>query len=369
MKPIIPGLLLATILSCARVPENQRSARFHEAWNLVNNPQYFGRYETKFEKLPLEGKLKSPAWSDSYWPSNTGGISHRWNALSPENFAYVSPTPEVAKTMSQADIAKLSPAEKYDLYREDFSYPTVKSEWQRTHKDDAPWEGLCHGWAPAALHFEEPKPVLITSPSGIPIPFASSDIKALLTYVDGELNTSPSRWLGTRCNIDLNKYPEKKKTGACRDTNAGSFHIVITNEIGLHQNGFIADIERGFEVWNQPILGFSVRVIGEKSPSPNAAPGTVKELDIETRMDYASESLAEWNKKDNDDNFLNSTAYYRYSLEIDNGGNILGGEWVSENRPDFLWMQEPPKFTGYFSGVEEIYEISINTLNALPEPR
>jgi hypothetical protein len=369
MKFIIPTLCVATLASCERIPENQKFSRFHEAWNLVNNPQNFGQYETKFEKLPLEANLKSLAWSDSYWPSNLGGISHRWNALSPESFAYVSPSQDVVKNMSPAEIAKLSPAEKYDLFMENFSYPTVKSEWQRTSKDDAAWEGLCHGWAPAALHFEEPKPVLIISPSGIQIPFASSDIKALLTYVDGELNTSPTRWLGTRCNIDLNKHPEKKKTGACKDTNAGAFHIVIANEIGVLKNGFVADIERGFEVWNQPILGYSTKVLGEKGPSPNAAPGTVKELDIETRMDYTVESMAEWNKKDTTSGFINSTAYYRYSLEVDKDGNILGGEWVSENRPDFLWMQETPKFSEYFSGVEEIYNISINTLDAFPEPR
>jgi hypothetical protein len=29
---------------------------------------------------------------------------------------------------------------------------------------------------------------------------------------------------------------------------------------------------------------------------------------------------------------------YEYYLEIDAAGKIIGGSWISETRPDFLWM-------------------------------
>jgi hypothetical protein len=31
---------------------------------------------------------------------------------------------------------------------------------------------------------------------------------------------------------------------------------------------------------------------------------------------------------------------YEYVLELDIAGNIIGGEWISETRPDMLWMKK-----------------------------
>jgi hypothetical protein len=364
--------LLAISLFCVSACEssyNQKShSRFLEAWNLVNNPQNFGSYETKFEKLPLEGNLTKAGWTDSYWPTYQGGIAHRWNSETANDFRYESPTKEQVRGMKLAEIAALSPAEKFDIIMGEFEYPTVKSEWKRTHESAETWEGLCHGWAPAVLHFDEPKAVLVTSRDGIPVPMGSSDIKALLTYVDARLNPSPVRWIGTRCNTDLQAHPESRNSNACKDTNSGSFHVVISNEIGINKKGFVADIERGFQVWNQPITGYQARVLQEKKPSPTAASSAVKELDMEVRIDYTIESSAQWEAADPTSSFFTSSETYLYSIELDANGRIVGGEWESENRPDFLWMKEPPKFRGYFAKVKEIYDASIAATESLPEP-
>ncbi len=365
LLPMLPAL--SVFSACGIATTQDRSARFLEKWNIANNPIRFGHYERNFQKLHLDGHTTKTAWSDTYWPSNRGGISARWNNSNPLDFIYESPTLDAVKGMRPADLAKLSPAEKYDIYVGNYTYPTVRAERLRTSKNDASWEGLCHGWAPAALHFDEPKPVLLKGANDVEIPFGSSDIKALLTYVDAEYNTTPLRWLGTRCNVDLNQHPEKKNTPACRDTNSGAFHVVIANEIGLNHNGFVADIERGKQVWNQPITGFSTQVLGERPPSEQAAPGTVKEIDIETHMNYAVENSAAWNMIDASDS--TSSATYLYSVELDANGNILGGSWKSDDRPDFLWMQDAPEFVGEFSKIQEIYKASIATQNAFPEPQ
>ena len=55
------------------------------------------------------------------------------------------------------------------------------------------WQVYCHGWTAASIAFEEPAPILVTNPDGLRIPFGSSDIKALLTYLQGEVVTS-SHW-------------------------------------------------------------------------------------------------------------------------------------------------------------------------------
>ena len=50
---------------------------------------------------------------------------------------------------------------------------------------------------------------------------------------------------------------------------------------------------------------------------------------------------------------------YRYVLELDSEDNIIGGEWVSFDRPDFLWKQAKPEFQGFFAPLEKIYQASV----------
>lgn len=46
---------------------------------------------------------------------------------------------------------------------------------------------------------------------------------------------------------------------------------------------------------------------------------------------------------------------YDYYLDLDNTGKILGGEWISTQRPDFLWLERKVStFTGPFSRLGEI---------------
>lgn len=57
--------------------------------------------------------------------------------------------------------------------------------------------------------------------------------------------------------------------------------------------------------------------------------------------------------------FFHTRGYFRYQLELDQGGDVLGGKWITENRPDFLWVQQKPAFRGYFENMTEIYEAAI----------
>jgi hypothetical protein len=56
----------------------------------------------------------------------------------------------------------------------------------------------------------------------------------------------------------------------------------------------------------------------------------------------------------------NSKAY-EYTLELDSAGNIIGGEWISETQPDFLWLEKKhDRFTNAaginMSGLNTIYK-------------
>ena len=38
---------------------------------------------------------------------------------------------------------------------------------------------------------------------------------------------------------------------------------------------------------------------------------------------------------------------------------VIGGEWISFDRPDFMWKRINKDFEGYFKGLEKIYKASI----------
>ncbi len=361
------SLIAFSLLLLIGCGQSQNSSATREAWNEANDPLNLeGEFERKLDLLPLEGALEVQPWSDSYWPSYEGGVGARW-VVGETGFDYPTHNKRQIGRMSLAKLAELSPAEKFDVLNGDYRYATVKSERNRTSPDNQHWEGICHGWAPAAIAFAEPKSVLATSDAGVEVPFGSSDIKALLSLYVGNHGNSAFRALGARCNYDLTENPEFASRPECRDTNAGAFHIVLTNYIALLKQAFVADVTRDQQVWNQPVHGFSTVVVSTQDPSEGAAPGTVKEAVIETQMAYSLEISPEWDAVVGTDGQSNELKTYKYRVELNAEGEIIGGEWMQEDRPDFLWTQDKPEFTARFAKLAELYELS-QTAEALPDP-
>ncbi len=349
----------------------QHIVRDTTPWNRKNSPTWFASdYEYTLDALPTKGSLEKTPWSETYWPSRYGGIANRWNGDG-QGFKYQLNTREQLKSMSAEDIARLSPAEKYDIMRGDYTYATVRAEWMRVNPENEGWEGLCHGWAAAALQFEEPKPVTLTNGHKIEVQFGSSDVKALLIYLYGVKLTSryqsASAFMGGRCNTkdtspvtaDIirgsNDSPKSVKIPAkyydlmargirpemdeCDDLNAGSFHIALTNQLGVMRQGFVVDVSPGFEVWNQPVYAFESQidptmVITDISDAERAF-GVVKKVIVTTYMHYVMESSTNWNPVGSS----TTKRSYTYSLDLDRRGEIIGGDWLTESRPDFAWKQ------------------------------
>ncbi|MBM4250460.1 MAG: hypothetical protein FJ146_00635 [Deltaproteobacteria bacterium] len=362
--------LVSSVLSCGS--NGQHPPTLREAWNAANDPLLLGgQFDRTFGGLPLNGQLDLRPWTDSYWPSYMGGISQRWRATlsADEQFTYTPPTRDQVAAMNLADLADLSPAEKYDILMDRFDYPTVKRERERVSPTNATWEGMCHGWAAASLNFKEPRSLAARSPSGINVPFASSDVKALLSYYQGDIAYAPSRLLGLRCDVDLVKNPSAiRYHPECRGINAGALHVALTNLVGRRKVGFVAEVARGYEVWNQPVYAFSGVILREQAPSPKAAEGTMRELVVSMKMSYAIEVEPQWNALNDSDYWYGIAARYEYTLELDGRGKIIGGAWLSTDRPDFIWTQEPPVFAGYYQRLGELYQLSLNGA-PLPDPR
>lgn len=374
----------ATLVLMACRP-NEAPNSLKEAWNPINHPQRFeANYEFRLDQLPDAGEAQGPQWSGDYWPSDKGGIAYRWNASGgiKEKVAYTLPSKE---QWSSIDTRSLSPAEKYDIFAGDANFTLTRLERSRTRvlaslpdsSEYVPgfqiqsWEGLCHGWAPASILYEEPAPVTLRSPDGIEVAFGSADIKALLTYAMHEGVGSRDEQLGSRCEANFGELRRQLQEGkisqaayqsaveslSCRDTNAGSFHVVLSNELGKRQKAFIADVTRDFEVWNQGIVSYrSERADVKKQRSPDAAPETVYEVDVATEIKYINEIKSTWNA--NGRQQIYKQADYRYRLELNEDQEIVGGKWLSEDRPDFLWRKSRPLVSQRLSRLPEIYKAS-----------
>jgi hypothetical protein len=81
-----------------------------------------------------------------------------------------------------------------------------------------------------------------------------------------------------------------------------------------------------------------------KKPSSylNAAPGTVEVIDAEVTLEYIKEARPNTVgiTPDNMKKYI-ATEEYKYTLELDAAGKILGGEWKKNSTiPDFLWRPE-----------------------------
>ena len=376
--------LFALLFSSACGQVENAGGDLQEAWDQKNRPEIISGkdYLTELDDLPKKFKVSQNVWSGDYWANKRGGIAFRWligqNHYKPFDLDYL-------KASTTSLTAWLSPAEKYDLYLGRYDFPLVAKERQRTklfktfttHNEYDPtfeipnWIGLCHGWAPAALNFDEPKKVIVKNRAGLEIEFGSSDIKALLTYFHQHDPTATyTSFMSRRCNENFAELAKKKEAGelteaqllekmesrACRDVNAGSFHLVLANEIGIKQKGFIVDITRDAQVWNQPVVGFDSE-IGERrnEVSDGASPEAVQEVEVKTTMTYVVERSASSRRVGS----VTREKKYHYVLELDKEGAIVGGRWNSKDRPDFVWRQSKPEFTGEFLALKDLYEQSI----------
>ena len=363
---VLPALI--GMSSCGRDESKQSKSSLTEKWDPINNPENLqSGFEYRLEKLPLSGELQKKPWSDTYWPSYMGGIANRWNAKRPvDSFKYKTYKLNELKRLSEKKLAELSPAEKYSILIQDYSYSLVEYERKRNHPTDETWFGLCHGWAPASTAFDEPNSTKMTNDDGIEIPFGASDVKALLIFVQQfDQTRGKEKGISDRCNHDLGKNPENANDPECRDMNAGSFHVVLSNQIGTLNRAIVGDLHRGIEVWNHPIYGFDSQIVSESADVyPTAAPGTVKIVTVKTEMRYITEISPSWDRAtiDSDPTQL-ASIFYDYQLELDSEGRILGGEWLQTDRVDFMWVQEAPTFSGYFEKVEALYKQAVSDRN------
>jgi len=347
-----------------------------ERWSPANNPNMITRMTkkplvTKLTELPLESNLKDShfIWSDTYWPANKGGIAYRWNAEpEPQNFTYKKYSRAELRNMSTLELERLSPSEKYDIYMGNYDYPLTRKVLAENNPRELWWEGICHGWAQAAVMHPEPNRVDLRNADGIMVPFGSSDVKALLDFYYAKVHKTTERFqIGKRCRVQ-GKVPgedsdrDRVRTEPnsilanspdCADTNAGAFHLALTNMVGINDMGFVVEVDRYNDIWNQPMGEYKSWVVSERAASSGEVRnGAAKIVRVRTDMTYGEElNLLEPSQRNDVGGFMSMlpvtntpnntklTKNYEYTLELDAAGNVIGGRWLTKTRPDFIWAK------------------------------
>lgn len=368
-----------------------------EKFDKANNPQYFAhiagaRLKVALKDLPQAAKLRDDrlGWSETYWPSNLGGIAYRWNSPNPTPFKFKLNTKEQVRAMSQSQLSELSPAELYDISQSDYKYTLTKKVLSKYSEKDLWWEGICHGWAQAASNYPEPDKTVLVNKEGISVPFGASDVKGLLAMHDAYNSKGLYARIGARCSV-VGKVPGEAfpedgdvsmpnaKDAArpeCADTNAGAFHVVLANLIGVYSKGFVADVDRFNDVWNQPVVAYDSN-FHEEYPvtASDFKNGIAKRVRVTTVMSYGdelefhtpeleAEGTLGFVSKDpvsGTQRQVIATKNYEYILELDSFGQIVGGTWISDSRPDMIWMKQ--KDAAFLDGA-----LPLKGLNSIYKP-
>ncbi len=247
-----------------------------EAWGSSDSPGLFNaNLEYTASALPATGEAHNIPWAGNYWPVYEDSINKKWNGSASE-----APSTKYGRAFAVTGVEDgVSKAHGIDANTTRTACTTdsqcnaqqgeacAKREGQTAGRCIPTWWGICHAWSPAAILLPEPRHAVTYNN----VDFKVQDIKALLTLVHDRTET---KFVSLRCDavdsqneITFDKYG--RPTGAsasCKDTNPGTFHVLMTNYLGKQGESFVYDRTWDGEVWNQPLRGYRVTTSTEVSP-------------------------------------------------------------------------------------------------------
>lgn len=311
-----------------------------KSWDSYNNPFLFPDVQTtSFELLPKSGATTWVPWAGYHWPGQKGGIALRWKEGKRAPFNQLKSYEQI-QLLSENEIDRLSPAEKLDLLFGDYNYSVTKWVLKNNPYNSVKWAGICEGTALASMHLNQPEKIRMRNQYNQIIPLNVSDLKAYASWYMARMNKERLYFIGLRCN--------KRFNDPCTDVNPGAFHVVLGNLIGLKKKTFLMDDTKGAAVWNYPIYSYKSKVL-KRSWINNG----IERLQIETKVVFGGSVLPHDNKIDSK-RFMRQRIF-QYNLDLDYQGNIIGGNWLSQRHPDFLWYRPFSGFKGKYSFLNDLY--------------
>ena len=315
----------------------------------------------KFKRLPDSGVARQKPYTGHWYPHRHGGA------------------------------ARIFPGKSQSaLHKYDQAFPSREGaaavNWERRYHSGrgSNWTGHCNGFAGASQRHREPQFEVIRHG----VRFTPADIKTLLTEVHLHVRThilggqrcrhvivenAISTGGGTSCpagfrkimlsngKVKCVKNPPTRGASphlsACEDVNAGTFHLALANWVGRREQTIVFDKEAYHQVWNYPLFKYHLepesrfiskaealrytRQRGNHYPFNNAATSFYY---TKTRIGYAQ--VLQNSESSDYPTFKESNEVYTYILEIDDFGDIVGGEWIGDSyhqHPDFLWIALEPQ--------------------------
>jgi hypothetical protein len=341
-------------------------------------------------------------WSDDYWPLYLGCLGRRYadpqfpgSTDWSKNRDYIRqhPAQQIWRDGAAA-IDLLSPAEKYDFLVGDDTGSLTSAMWAegesyyKSTGEVESWMGICHGWAAASYMMPRPThAVTVQAANGTQVRFYPADIKALASLLWAQANTN-IRFIGGR-STDQNPATDANGrviSPKAFDTNPGTWHLAVVNQLGVARRSFVMDATYDYEVWNQPVAGYAYRYFNPQTMKlvETLGDATVT-LDQYThdrfkqyrgrdaascagvimQVRYMIETKPTHRASDGPSHDAVNTVNYKYDLELNTDNRIVGGEWFTgKSHPDFLWT--PPPGTRAMSPAEQMATGTWDTGEVLP---
>lgn len=295
-------------------------------------------YELKFDALPTTGKVddaKIP-YVGSWYPQKLGGTSR--------------------------DLGTGNVLQKYD--KAFHGGQSKAQQWEQDHhsvsasNSAAAWAGHCNGYSAAAQRHIEPKESVKRGETT----FSPKDIKALLA----EVHMSAKFFFlgGNRCSLPQESSLPRRASSSdpsgmneCDDVNPASYHVALTNWIGVQKHTVIMDTSSKEQVWNYPHFSYEYQsseidkaeamrlITGTASPTYKFNTAAVNFRRVEMKSSHSRAYEKEYTAAELRPTDKTQTLTHSYVLELDASGKIIGGEWTGtsqQTHPDFIWVALEP---------------------------
>jgi hypothetical protein len=168
------------------------------------------------------------------------------------------------------------------------------------------WHGHCNGWTAASIRHAEPQ----RSVTRNGVVFTPADIKALLA--------------------DIYMYSDAEFLGGIDYAiNPGTLHVIFANWLGRGHHPIGMETTLGDVVFNYPAYAYST----------SSARHSDRRVEVRMHVAYAESTNHEYDQSPRE----NSIMRFHYLLHLDEEGNIVGGEYLSDSsRIDMLWTPLNP---------------------------